>query len=309
MKLIYDPESMKHLYIIGNGFDIFTGLKTRYADFRYWLENNYPFIFENMQDAYDMDVEWWNDFEVQLGKLDVKRYISKFTPPEKSIDEILREIERRKDFEKKYKIPPSVHPYTPCADRLKGLFDILQFCFEKWVEHTQRTITNAQYINIEKEDSYFINFNYTDVLECLYEIPEERVLHIHGRAIKKERLIFGHNTHHLGSYSSDEDKVNYELDRYHKNPYEYIYKYDELHNILMTVECVHVYGFSFSPVDEDYIDWIYNNVPSNSKWEVSWYSDLDKQRIDSFVLNHWDLKDNITLIKLEDVLCDNPREI
>lgn len=74
---------MKHLYIIGNGFDIHTGLRTRYVDFRLWLENNYPFIFENMQATYDMDVEWWNDFEVQLGKLDIKKYIKKFTPQEK----------------------------------------------------------------------------------------------------------------------------------------------------------------------------------------------------------------------------------
>lgn len=50
---------MKHLYIIGNGFDIFTGLKTRYVDFSVWLENNHPFIFENMLAAYDMDVEWY----------------------------------------------------------------------------------------------------------------------------------------------------------------------------------------------------------------------------------------------------------
>ena len=74
---------MKHLYIIGNGFDIHTGLHTRYVDFRVWLENNYPFIFENMQATYDMDVEWWNDFEVQLVKLDIKKYIKKFTPQEK----------------------------------------------------------------------------------------------------------------------------------------------------------------------------------------------------------------------------------
>ena len=74
---------MKHLYIIGNGFDIHTGLRTRYVDFRLWLENNYPSIFENMQATYDMDVEWWNDFEVQLGKLDIKKYIKKFTPQEK----------------------------------------------------------------------------------------------------------------------------------------------------------------------------------------------------------------------------------
>ena len=53
---------MKHLYIIGNGFDIYTGLATRYSDFRLWLENNYPFIYENLQAVYDVDAEWWNDF-------------------------------------------------------------------------------------------------------------------------------------------------------------------------------------------------------------------------------------------------------
>ena len=31
---------MKHLYVIGNGFDLFTGLRTSYADFKRWLEVN-----------------------------------------------------------------------------------------------------------------------------------------------------------------------------------------------------------------------------------------------------------------------------
>ena len=80
---------MRHLYIIGNGFDLHTGLATRYADFRLWLENNYPFIYENMQAVYDLDVEWWNDFEVQLGNLDITKFVIRFTPPAKSIDEIM----------------------------------------------------------------------------------------------------------------------------------------------------------------------------------------------------------------------------
>ena len=148
---------MKHLYIIGNGFDIHTGLRTRYVDFRLWLENNYPFIFENMQATYDMDVEWWNDFEVQLGKLDIKKYIKKFTPQEKSKDEILAEIKRRKNFEEKYNLPPNLHPDVPCARRLRGLLDILQYSFGKWVESCQSLITNPKYINLEIEDSFFIN--------------------------------------------------------------------------------------------------------------------------------------------------------
>ena len=292
---------MKHLYIIGNGFDIFTGLKTRYVDFRWWLENNYPFIYENMLAAYDMDVEWWNDFEVQLGKLDVWSYVRKFSPPEKPIEEILKEIEERKAFEKKYNLPPFLHHESLCAKRLRGLLDVLQYCFEKWVENCQRMFNDPQYVQLEKEDSFFINFNYTDVLQWLYEIPEERVLHIHGRASKHEHLIFGHSSFLRGSGSVDEEQVCFELSRYEKKPYVYIFKHGELPNILRDVEQVHIYGFSFSPVDENYMDWIYQHVPKDSQWEVSCYSDTDKKRIDRFVLNHWGLKDRLKLIRLKDI--------
>lgn len=42
---------MKHLYIIGNGFDIHTGLATRYSDFQLWLEYNYPVIYEKCRQS------------------------------------------------------------------------------------------------------------------------------------------------------------------------------------------------------------------------------------------------------------------
>lgn len=293
---------MKHLYIIGNGFDIHTGLATRYADFRLWLENNYPFIYENMQAVYDIDAEWWNDFEVQLGNLDINKFVSKFTPPAKPVDEIIAEAKRKKEFEERYNIPPSLHFDSYCAKRLKGLLDVLQFCFEKWVDNCQRLITDPKYIHIEKEDSFFINFNYTDVLEMLYKIPEERVLHIHGRSSKHERLIYGHNKFLLGSSTSDDkEQVSFELNKYHKNPYELIFKHQELQKILKDVEYVHIYGFSFSAVDEDYMDWFFNNVSATSQWEVSWFSNEDKNRIDKFILDHWNLKDRLKTIKLEEI--------
>lgn len=293
---------MKYLYIIGNGFDIHTGLHTRYVDFRLWLENNYPFIFENIQATYDMDVEWWNDFEVQLGKLDIKKYIKKFAPQDKSIDKVLAEIERRKNFEEKYNIPPNLYPDTPCARRLRGLLDVLQYCFGKWVESCQSSISNPKYINLETEDSFFINFNYTDVLEWLYKIPEERILHIHGRSSKCEHLIYGHNSFLQGNtISKDEQEVCFELGKYHKNPYEHIFRHEELQEILKYIEYIHIYGFSFSPVDEDYIDWVFNKIPANSQWEISWFSETDQNRIDKFVLEHWSLKNRLSMIKLEEI--------
>lgn len=135
-----------------------------------------------------------------------------------------------------------MHFDSYCAKRLKGLLDVLQYCFEKWVDNCQRSITDPKYIYIEKEDSFFINFNYTDVIEILYKIPEERVLHIHGRSSKHERLIYGHNKFLYGSSMSyDDEQVSFELNKYHKNPYEHIFKHQELQKILKDVEYVHIY--------------------------------------------------------------------
>lgn len=293
---------MKHLYIIGNGFDIHIGMATKYSDFRKWLENNYPFIYENMYATYDMDGEWWNDFEAQLGKLDIKKYVEKFSPPIKTFNEVIADIEQRKVFENKDNMPINLYGDAPCSRRLKGMLDVLQYCFEKWIENCQSSIFTPQYIHIEKEDSFFINFNYTDVLECLYEIPEESVLHIHGRASKGEHLIYGHSYRFCGNLVTyDEQQVDFELGLYYKNPYDYIYKYNDLKEILVDVKYVHIYGFSFSEIDEDYIDWICKNVPFDSKWEVSWFTDTDKKRIEKFLMNHKWLKDRLNIIRLEDL--------
>lgn len=66
---------MKHLYIIGNGFDLFTGLHTSYSNFKYWLQHKYIFVYENMKAAYNMEGEWWNNFEVNLGELDIHQSV------------------------------------------------------------------------------------------------------------------------------------------------------------------------------------------------------------------------------------------
>lgn len=293
---------MKHLYIIGNGFDIFTGLRTRYVDFRHWLQCTYPFIYENMCEAYEMGGEWWHDFEIQLGKLDVKRYVRKFTPLERPMEEILKEIEERKAFEEKYNLPPSLHHESECARRLRGLLDVLQYCFERWIEDTMSIITAPKYTHLERNDSYFINFNYTDVLQWLYGIKDEQILFIHGRASKHEHLVFGHNSTHMsGMIGQDEEQTNSELDKYKKNPYVYIFKHNELPAILCDAEYVHVYGFSISEVDEDYLDWIETKTPSNSKWEFSWHTEDDKLRIDRFILTHWSLRDRYSLMQLQEI--------
>ena len=71
--------------------------------------------------------------------------------------------------------------------------------------------------------------------------------------------------------------------------------------ILSMVEEIHVYGFSISPIEEDYLDWIERNVPQCRKWEFNWYSDKDRERIVKFVLDHWRIKDKYQLMQLHQI--------
>lgn len=299
---------MKHLYIIGNGFDIFSGLRTRYVDFRFWLEQKYPFIFENMSEAYEIEGEWWNDFERNLGEFDVKRFVSKYDPCKKSDESVFEQVKRRKELEQKYKIPPSLYYDCPCAYRLEGLLDILQYCFEKWISEVTKMF-KAKYVHLEKENSFFINFNYTDTLQYLYKIPDERIVFIHGRASKYEHLVFGHDKipYLNGIVGYDENKTCEVLGRYHKNPYEHLLKHDNLPDNLKDVEIVHVYGFSFSHVDEEYMDWIEAHTPKTCHWEISWHIEQDKKRIESFILDHFSLKNRFNLIKLDEIEKDKDK--
>lgn len=250
---------MKHLYVIGNGFDLFSGLKTSYRDFSEWLKKHYAFVYEAFESAYDIqNIEWWNDFEVSLGKLDIKRYVIQNTPPPKSFDEICKEIQEKRAHEEKLStLPPSLHKESPSADRLEGLFDIVHYCLRKWIL-SMTSVNNPKYIQLEKQNSF-----------------------ADGEA-----------------YRYDGEKVAFVLERYHKNPYEFIYKNIEFFEKIKDVETIHILGLSFSPVDIDYLDWIYKHTTSGVKWEVSWYSEEDSKRIDEFIQSHRNLVRNLEKIQL-----------
>ena len=62
------------LYIIGNGFDRHHDIKSRYWDFKEWLNiNNYP-LFEKVDLSFRDNVEFWSDMEAQLGHLNTEQF-------------------------------------------------------------------------------------------------------------------------------------------------------------------------------------------------------------------------------------------
>ena len=69
--------------------------------------------------------------------------------------------------------------------------DILSDAFTDWVLSIPMP-SRAMRMDLSKE-AFYLTFNYADTLECLYDIPEDQILHIHGRASKGDKLIVGHN--------------------------------------------------------------------------------------------------------------------
>lgn len=100
----------KRLYIIGNGFDLHHGIKSGYSEFRDFLKES-PDKFTALNiigDYYNgCDDEFWSDFENNLSKFDVVKYIEEKTIeyyPDLSDENFAREVEdasfnTEKDFE------------------------------------------------------------------------------------------------------------------------------------------------------------------------------------------------------------------
>ena len=48
----------RHLYIIGNGFDLHHGINSSYRNFRNWLYENEPTVIQDMHDVGHKDNDW-----------------------------------------------------------------------------------------------------------------------------------------------------------------------------------------------------------------------------------------------------------
>lgn len=189
------PKRQKDtLIIIGNGFDIWQGLSTSYAQFQaYYLAHrdailkklhikkhtvmeqdgtsfqitDVEIIYGDPFDPSELDDAFWGTFEASLSDVDAER-INLFFGKEKSN---LRDMRRS----------------------IRNASRILKEAFCGWIAS----------IVIEKreppyhfgENCLFINFNYTDTLLKRFQIDSADEFHIHGEASDKASIIFGHSDH------------------------------------------------------------------------------------------------------------------
>lgn len=262
---------MVTLYIIGNGFDLHHGLKTKPEHFIEQLkkESVYNEVVNAFEVFSSLAVDW-SEYEQALSDID--------------LDEIEDQNIQAPDY-------LSDHEY----DRDGGILNMQMYC-ESLSDAVRSALANMVQdaeVEIEKKsyDSKFelfgvgdaiLSFNYTSTVENLYKLDSNPILHIHGYFPNNDELIFGYadpdTTYKNRLDREDEDYYINEQRRTVADFYEDWQKHlrlVELKEFLSKVgriDTVKVYGHSMAAVDADYME-IIDRIANPITWLVSYYDD------------------------------------
>jgi hypothetical protein len=293
------------LYIIGNGFDRHHSMKTLYSDFGLFLQKNNSLVYDylikylymNELDEEDEDTlkdPLWKNLEEGFTRLEVSEILDEHSDyaPNFGSDDF-------SDHE--------YHAMQQEVDVIKeGLTIRLKDEFEKFIlSVTYPSKEDVKLLNLNRE-SKFLNFNYTDSLEKYYNVSNEDIFHIHGKASNGDKLKLGHGFN-PNSFRPEEPKPSVgateeELDQWHEymsDQYDYAYESakeslfeyftdslkatDEIigENLdffesLGKIEKVIVLGHSLAEVDHPYFKKILDSIDKNAQWEVSFFGNDEK---------------------------------
>lgn len=276
------------LFIIGNGFDRAHNLPTSYWDFRTYLETHYPDFLQSFEQHYYIvpnDSEefkrnlLWNDFETNLANIDEDVIIEDALGLNMGLEsgDIGIEDTLRHYFRSEYQY------INKLADYLK-----------QWVNTIQLGATLPITSQIRKNSNdIFITFNYTSVLEDIYQIPLGQVLHIHGSLCENDdNPILGHgNRNRIEDIKAkrndaviwfDEKKISIckVIEEYYNTTFKNIADYMHKLNFLYKYrpQEIIVIGHSVAGIDLPYYKKIDDLTNRKALWKVYYF---DKTKKDS----------------------------
>lgn len=172
-------EQNRRLYIIGNGFDLYHLLPTKYENFHRFLNDNYLelvefieqyFCVEDLEDNYH-----WNNFEHDLSSFDYNQFFDDY-----DFADITHDRFRPVDY---FGVEDEL---TEIAD---NFIDEIKFAFYEWLSEVEYLCSHRYELS---KKSKFLSFNYTLLLQNYYEIPSDSIFYIHGNLNKQTELVFGH---------------------------------------------------------------------------------------------------------------------
>lgn len=312
---------MNHLYIIGNGFDLHHGMRTKYIHFRDWLETNSPetlYLIEDLlcdSNSICSEKKLWKDFERNLANAVTSNII-------------LEEInEHLPDFgSDDFRDSDWFVAEHAVEDRLdKAHIEILS-AFQKWIEGIGDG-DKAKLIKLENRDAAFISFNYTDTLEKLYHI-EENILHIHGKADQEDSdLIFGHGVSEQeirnmlnrsfpidmedggsnGYITQRAQEAAISVVYYKRKKVEQIlHSHKEWFESLKGISNIHIFGHSLGEVDLPYFHKVFSIVDRTKiTVEISDHNNENRATIANFMRTESISEEQYSIVDLNDLLIRN----
>ncbi|MBQ7617166.1 bacteriophage abortive infection AbiH family protein [bacterium] len=287
------------IYVIGNGFDIAHGLKTSYADYLLYIkehankDNGWGIILE----YYPKDHEFWSDAETNICNINRQRFLEpkRAFPDFCDLDVLLRKIRES---------------------------------FAKFILEVESHVADIKPKFTLDRNAIYITFNYTDVLEEVYKIPNNKVIHLHNSVynsamkylfnIDADEIVLGHgpNYRHFVFWAdqiigNDKDYISFRNNTL-KNTSSIIAKYgiqEILLRIQKYVDEVVFYGFSFSPNDQEYVQTIAMCLPLPiTKYKLYYFvkdGEIEENVIERFTNNMIKCAFDInktTMINCKDVL-------
>lgn len=284
---------MNQLVVIGNGFDRKHNMNTTYEDFKKYLQIVKATDFKDAIEKYIQSDELWRNFESALGELDYRQL-------EYDNSSYLKSF-----FNENWK-DSAYHDYQYMIKDELSFHEKIQHFLKKWilsVKIGKKPVFNDNVIN---KKCIFLNFNYTNTLEKLYNIPESNILYIHGKAIRGDNLVVGHHDDapfqnkniRVSTINNDYDKYENDfrlkegeciINEYFSNTYKdtdyIINKNLDFFFKLSNINIIYILGHSLSDIDFEYFKKIKESVRNDCKWNITYYSNDDLKRCDTFVKN------------------------
>lgn len=267
----------KHLYIIGNGFDLYHGLPTSYRHFRDYVIEHDNELTELIDKYYlAKKLDFWNDFEENLGNFDedlLKEYCQNYL-------ENYGCDNWRDAFH---------HDYQYELDRIIDRITMgLRECFCNWLLQISFDGLGKKSIPIER-NAYYLTFNYTCTLEKIYDIPTQNILHIHGtfKYHDNDRIVYGHGGHPYKVEKDIDDPRIAEGEEIIKDYFEktkkpvkqIIHKYYKFfYKMITDVTNVTIIGHSMNEIDYPYFKRIGNSIKGRIDWTFYYHSTEDIYR-------------------------------
>lgn len=287
------------LFIIGNGFDLAHGLQTKYIHFRQYLEEVNPsyliqleemYSFSPLCDTETVEQQLWQNFEYNLSEID----------EDILIDGAISTTEDLGLDSGNIGVEDTLNNYW---EGQYGFIQKLNDYLKSWIQQVDINVSKkTNQIGSDRND-LFLTFNYTLVLEQVYNIDSDRILHIHGSLDEDSAYepVIGHgNFLKISNMKSKIEEAvrnfneascsiykmlrNY-YDRTLKDVQFYLNCHSSFFERLKQVDEIIIIGHSLGEVDMPYFKKILDIVEKDIVWNVYYYNEDDRINYMDRILN------------------------